>query len=432
MTRRVRTTAMVNVVRRRVPFGTMSLRFLFPRLSTEQRYHRSLLTASVPSVPRPVFVVLNFMLWLRWVTFHAHRMVKSAVAVHGVQVESNWGVSIAEQRSRLRRLALIHGVVPRDAYELQLFLPDRRDEMWSSLFSTEFASFHTGRSMQAGADVAALRAQSRLLADKSAACIALEELGVPTPGRSGHLQRGATSADLRAMELPAFCKPNIGNAAKGAFHARIEGGALVVEPVLGAMPLDAERFVDDLLAHDDLLIESFLEPHPDFVDIGVPERAAVVLRIITEGGVAVCAVLELPASSADDAGRRLNVFGAIEVDVTTGRLGWDLAPEVGSDQPVRVALAKMLERAAGVEVPFFGQAVRHVEQASLAVPDVFGIAWDVAICPDGAVVIEGNTGWATAAPQRILGPLVERELRRADRGSADLGNGTGSQGILQP
>lgn len=45
----------------------------------------------------------------------------------------------------------------------------------------------------------------------------------------------------------------------------------------------------------------------------------------------------------------------------------------------------------GFEIPYYHEAIELVKKAALVVPQIRYVGWDVAICEDGPVLIEGNT-----------------------------------------
>lgn len=53
----------------------------------------------------------------------------------------------------------------------------------------------------------------------------------------------------------------------------------------------------------------------------------------------------------------------------------------------------------GFEVPFFKEAVELVKEASLVEPEMRYIGWDVAITPDGPILVEGNNFPSYELPQ---------------------------------
>jgi len=60
---------------------------------------------------------------------------------------------------------------------------------------------------------------------------------------------------------------------------------------------------------------------------------------------------------------------------------------LGNDYPVHPITGSTI---VGFQVPFFKEAVKMVKEASTVVSEVAYVGWDVAVSPDGPVIIEGN------------------------------------------
>ena len=58
----------------------------------------------------------------------------------------------------------------------------------------------------------------------------------------------------------------------------------------------------------------------------------------------------------------------------------------------------------GAKIPFFEDAKRLILKLHSYLPQLFSVGWDVAITPDGPVIVEGNDGWdpyLLQAPRRM-------------------------------
>lgn len=69
----------------------------------------------------------------------------------------------------------------------------------------------------------------------------------------------------------------------------------------------------------------------------------------------------------------------------------------------------------GKEIPFWGEVKELVTKAHSLVPEIKTIGWDVAITPNGPVLIEGNDNWEISGAQDAAGGLKGKwyELRNS-------------------
>ena len=58
------------------------------------------------------------------------------------------------------------------------------------------------------------------------------------------------------------------------------------------------------------------------------------------------------------------------------------------------------QRIEGVKIPWFNEVKQLVVRSSERVPKVRSVGWDVAILPDGPVIVEGNNAWWHGALER--------------------------------
>lgn len=62
----------------------------------------------------------------------------------------------------------------------------------------------------------------------------------------------------------------------------------------------------------------------------------------------------------------------------------------------------------GFQLPFWPEVRELVKRVHEQLPDIKSIGWDVAITPDGPVLIEGNDNWEMGGPQDMEGGLKKR------------------------
>lgn len=58
---------------------------------------------------------------------------------------------------------------------------------------------------------------------------------------------------------------------------------------------------------------------------------------------------------------------------------------------------------AGMEIPYFREAIDLVRHMHINIPEIFTVGWDVCITPSGPHIIEGNDGWDVVLHQAFDG-----------------------------
>jgi hypothetical protein len=167
---------------------------------------------------------------------------------------------------------------------------------------------------------------------------------------------------------------------------------------------------------DSYLIEERIRQHP-FLDRYSPDCTQT-LRVVTfitrerqivpVATIQKIAVAGVPVDNVGESGMAATVddsgiLGPAYRLEKFGTTRFDRHPETGA-------------RITGAQLPHFNQAVALALKAQAAVPQMRNLAWDIALTPDGAVIIEGNSYWGWEGMQRngrrglLRGPLG-RELR---------------------
>ncbi len=172
----------------------------------------------------------------------------------------------------------------------------------------------------------------------------------------------------------------------------------------GQALVDPDTALQRHLDRGDHLVQPLLSSHAQVA--GGHPHDVVTLRVVTrtcdgehEG---FSAALEVPSSRPGAgltyANLAVNRGGLIIGDA---RPPWMGAGTNGSSLEDAVISAL-----AGRSLPVLAEAVAIAQRAHACFADVFAVAWDLAITPDGPVVLEGNTGFATVVPQWIGGGLL--------------------------
>jgi hypothetical protein len=254
-----------------------------------------------------------------------------------------------------------------------------------------------------------------------------------------------------------FAKRRIGKGAFGAGlyrhlpglgHRAPSGAELATETLLADLAAHSKRAKPvpagnvKLRPHEDraskkgaLLVQPRLRNHPEIADLA--EESLMVMRVITcqdsepaDGGAAgtegvVVGYAMLRILGVLEPRWQTTVEFAAPVDLATGRLG-ALTGDKGEMMTRRFEQHPVLPgiQVAGRVIPHFQALLAEAVAAHRACGDRFVIGWDIAITPDGPLIVEGNAHPDVEFPQQVhdqpisespMGPVLHRGLMRLDR-----------------
>lgn len=395
---------------RSLPHGLMSWRYLMPGLLPEKarqiRIHRQLWWQGRPGRPRPLWLLVEFERWLRWVAFSGWRAAWKVWRRAGKDIRTRDGISLWRQARTLVALAIGRCIPPRDVYRFRLHLAPER--AWDYVYDHEAPAYHRWRSAPLG-DGGPARA---LLADKLRLGEALAAAGVPMVPTLACVPRGEYKELSSWLDhgTRLFCKRRRGNRGLGAFTAWRRGNTIAGRAFDGTDLQDAtavDRAWRALLKMDDALVQPCLANHPALAPLAAADDVITVRYIsLRQGNDYTClsATLEVPAGRDEKSGKPIYTIlplapGDGEIRPWPGDLGMN--PEVARRYAyVRERLAN------GQAIPDWETLAGASLRAHALCPELWAIAWDWVVTPEGARLLEGNSGWGTAMPQILQGGLL--------------------------
>jgi hypothetical protein len=274
------------------------------------------------------------------------------------------------------------------------------------------------------------RPAKRILQNKVPFADHCHEHGVRTPeyleARDGNVTHPGGQAADSLPKADLFAKPGRGRGGRGAekWHYDGSGWSRGGEP-----PVDEAALLEhfrELTKVEPYLIQRRLEPHPELADLSGNVLTTVrMMTIVNESGgcEATHAVFRMPNGPEANVDNFHAGGLASKVDMETGELG------PGTDMGLRPSTAwhsthpytgAPLE---GRKMPFWKETVALAEHAHSTMVDWRVIGWDIAICDDGPVIIEGNCGPDLDIIQRAgrepmgdshFGELLAHHLRALD------------------
>lgn len=310
------------------------------------------------------------------------------------------GLSGLALRWELRRAAGGPGALARDEF------------FYYRLYDRSLAAGERARFVGKAAQVRMHRAcnDSRWMAavhDKALFYTVMRGLGLPIPetvaafDKTGRLFPWPSMRhedELRALLMeprsyPLFAKPIDGIYSIGALDL------LGVEGEVVRMKGGTRASVDDVMqfcvafGRNGYLFQKRLKPHPTLAACCGDTLGSVRFLVLErpEGAVLESAVAKLPrpCNVADNYWRDGNMLGAL--DLADGRIG-RVVSGIGEDTRLHEAHPDTGAALVGTALPDFARAAELCLTAARAFPGVRTQSWDVAITPDGPVLLEVNFG----------------------------------------
>lgn len=320
--------------------------------------------ASVPPIIRAIAVWISRMLWC----VRAATLAASGSRKFGFSFRETLGQYVD---------ACLYGLHPKDAFAWRRSMSALPPLSTQALWKIAVALAPSGA--------------RAVLADKLATAAALQNLPVTMPKLLAVIEAGTVAPSLPDCDR-FFVKPRFGRRGRNAFSVTRRGvGTYWMEGALR----DAQDVVTKLrtaAAREPLLVQQRVEGIPELADLGSPEGASPVLRIMTAcepGGEPYLhgALLSMPVAG-EVSSHPLRSMLRAPVAIADGRLlagFWLGAPGTRYKwSPWHEAQVE------GRLLPGFQAAVSAAINAASAFRDLPFIGWDIILSPSGPVVLEGN------------------------------------------
>lgn len=390
---------------RRLPHGLVSVRYLWSGNDPRVDLHRQLWWQGQPGWPRSVWLLVELWLWLRWVGFTGWLTSWRVWSRWGPQVQTEEGISLGQQGQRLLWLSIGCCIPPWDVYRFRLYREP--GQAWDFVYDHEIQSYHRWRSQSLGFG----DASRALLADKLRLTTVLSDLGIPVAPILACIPRGqkAGLSPWLTEGKRLFCKTRSGNRGIGAFTVwqsqgkiqgcRFSGEALPDDQAVG-------KAWHELLQRDDVLVQPCLQNHPGLAGLTESDHA-ITVRYISywDGGNARClsATLEVPMGQT----QKQQSYLIFPIEPDSGII--HLIPESvlltseAREHHTAVSAYLMSQRL----VPEWTDLIQASLLAQQQFPELWAIAWDWIVTPEGPRLLEGNSGWGGVTPQILYSGFLK-------------------------
>lgn len=256
--------------------------------------------------------------------------------------------------------------------------------------------------------------------DKLLCYAQLAWLGFPVPETQAVYRRGAAFPGIttldgpealmaylrRGLAYPAFGKPVTGIRSVGVLGLQRYDAEADAVVLADGRQVGVHELAEALAAYveDGYLFQHRLTQHPEMAAVCGDALGTVRLIVLLDddGPQIFRSLWKVPAagSVADNFWRQGNMLAA--VDPESGRI-WRAIRGVGPELEELEAHPDSGEALVGRTLPLWGQVRERVLAAAAGFPQLRMQAWDVAIGPDGPVLVELNVGGDYNLPQLVSG-----------------------------
>lgn len=398
-------------LRRSLPHGIISWRYLLPHPAPKVLIHRQLwLLGRHPRLPLPLYLLGECFLWLRWVSFACWRTCWRVVRQRDAEIFVRNGTGRITQLKRLLATSLCHCIPPSELYAFDFHNPVSHQSVWDYAFIHEIQAFHRWRSNRlTGNDESAA-----LIQDKFRLTTLLGRHGIPMAPVLQLIARGAPFDPAPHLHTHPrlFCKPCHGSASRDAFviEQLEDSRQPTIFAVKNGMKILPTNFaaLSKAMVRDDFLLQPLLTNHPELAVVS-PTDDAVTLRIITErdasGTRCYSANLEIPGDT--DAPGKYHII--LPIDLASGQVM--CFPESRLPARAQARHDDIISHIGQRSVPFWHEIRTSASAAHHHLPGLYAIAWDYVITPNGPLMLEGNSGWGATVPQQLHGGLLRNEIQ---------------------
>ena len=390
-----------HIIKRRLPYGLFSWRFLLPRQSESVCFHRHLTMAYLPQVPRLLFFPIMLFMGFKWALLYSPYYTFKAVRHRGGILKDEIGLSLHQQFWQVLTVSMGHGLAPAEWYRYRLYQNHPQNNLWDYVYDQEVGAFHAYRNRGRPH----YQEHATLLADKLKFEQVLEQHGIPTTDTLAMIPQNTLNFRLQLEALvkqhgELFCKRRTGNQGRGAFRVFVEEGELKFQP-RGRSELgegEVDNFLHYNIRQKDYLIQPNYTNHPNLKTytenyLHPASTVRIISRYYKGKALPEFAVMHWPVI---DAGRQVKFYYPIAIQVGSGRLNKTspIWPRNSLDNTQLLTLKSLLEALSDCySLPHWEETLLLSCAAHSLVKGVDRIAWDFILTEKQAILLEGNSGW---------------------------------------
>jgi len=396
-------------IRRKIPYGIISVRYLLPFQSEAVRQHRQWMFSQFPKWPTALWLPLNLCLWLRWQCWYGPYFIYKAHQKNACRITKIDGVHPIIQWWQLYCLSLLHTIPPSFYYQYKLYQSHRRKQLWQYVYEHELPGYHHAQSLSlANNTIEKLQKQSAQLSNKPQMIQRFIKQGIPTTPVLKTLEQLSLSVlTTLKQNYPSavFIKPVQANQSQSAFKLTQTKQCQCQIQVIGELAQTQSKIIENYCQRmsetGPWMVQLFLQNHPTIQALLASDEA-VSLRYIsqrTENGIQkLSSYLEIPYTKDDAV-----YYCPLSIDHQGKINSGDLSlTELNSNE----LLLPIIDAMRSITIPHWRELEQYAKQAHTSFTAIRAIAWDFVITPQGPVLLEGNVNWRVGPMRNQLRALI--------------------------
>lgn len=361
-------------------------RYILPNLTGALALHRRLFFLSHKN---PLHLMFNMYAYIRWVTITAWILCYKSTLKNYKQAKKSKFVLFFN----LLMLALKHGIPPRYYFKYEFDQPQNKKQAFTYFYNAELPYFHDYTNQ----NFSHYKQAVQLIRNKQGFAEALKQIGLPVvPGKIYKTQDLRHQPFLLYAKKTHFCKPNHGSRSCDAFLMVYNANTTLyhIKPI--TQPdiygdQEISHYLDQIYSkHDILLIQEFIEDHPDVQAISQQEPTTTV-RIITE--------------KSDDQAETLPKLLYLQLELPTKKQKqqfYNILPLALSSLDIDPVFILKNKNLSDEPYPAISDAIKKelkhaitlCLEAHKALLAVRSVSFDVILSKTGPIILEANYNWS--------------------------------------
>lgn len=392
------------ILKRQTPFSPFHWRFFLPSQPSNIQVHRYVLLhmhQDFPMILKMLAIIYNLTRWwlyFAWVaTFYAYQANSKTCL-------EKYNIAKTKQAFDLFSLAFVYCIPPLEYYSMPLHsLP--RKKWLDFAYDFQAAGWH-----EALCYPDAKPSQERLN-NKADFEQFLVKANLPTI-ESLHVLEPKTEMTQDALDIlpvTSFFKPAIGNRGIGCFTLKKEGEKqanlrFIWFKDTTEMPYKDLKDLNRVIRSRQYLVQPVLNNHPEFHQLFKTNRLSTI-RLVTAYSdnhyEAISAVLETPLPD------KPMYYWNVAIDINNGNLIKPKNDNLADNEDFKSWFKNLEDQTC----PKWQNLKSICLQAHEKLPKLLTIGWDIALTPDGSLIIEGNISWSLKQHQHLTQtPLLQTRL----------------------